>query len=308
MLTADQIEAFRRDGYVKVEGMLRPDQLAGARRVMDEFLERSRSLTASDDVIDLEDDHTAANPRIRRLKDPHKASPVYDALLRDGRILDTVAQLIGPDIRMHHTKLNVKPPAGGEAVEWHQDWAFYPATNDDILEVGLLLDDATEANGALLVVPGSHQGPVFDHHVDGYFAGAMDPAGSDIDLSRAVALTAPAGSMTMHHVRTVHGSRANLSDRPRRLLLFGYAAADAWPLVNSPQGGFLGFEAYEAAMLRGSSTLHPRLRDVPVRLPLPPARNQGSIFENQRLARGRSFEDRGQDRDQGRPRAAGMMT
>jgi len=155
MLTQDQIAAYRRDGYVKLEGTLTAEQLAGARAVMDEFVERSRGLSRSDDVIDLEDDHTAERPRIRRLKDPHRASPVFNALLRDEGILDTVAQLIGPDIRMHHTKLNVKPPGGGEAVEWHQDWAFYPATNDDILEVGLLLDDATEANGALLVVPGS---------------------------------------------------------------------------------------------------------------------------------------------------------
>jgi ectoine hydroxylase-related dioxygenase (phytanoyl-CoA dioxygenase family) len=290
MLTQDQIADYRRKGYLKVEGMLTSEQLAGARRVMDEFVERSRSLTRSDDVIDLEDDHTAEAPRIRRLKDPHKASPVFDGLLRDERILDMVEQLIGPDIRMHHTKLNVKPPGGGEAVEWHQDWAFYPATNDDILEVGLLLDDATEVNGALLVVPGSHLGPVHDHHVTGFFAGAMDPASCDgLDLKQAIALTAPAGSMTMHHVRTVHGSRTNNSDRPRRLLLFGYAAADAWPLVASVQGAF---DTYEAQMLRGRSTLEPRLAPVPVRLPLPPAPNQGSIFENQRLARGRSFQDR----------------
>ena len=292
MLTQDQIATYRRDGYLKLVGMLTAEQLAAARQVMADFVERSRALSRSDDVIDLEDDHTPEVPRIRRLKDPHKASPVFDRLLRDERILDIVAQLIGPDIRMHHTKLNVKPPGGGEAVEWHQDWAFYPATNDDILEVGLLLDDATEANGALLVVPGSHRGPVYDHHVDGHFAGAMDPANCDgLDLSQTVALTAPAGSMTIHHVRTVHGSRTNNSDRPRRLLLFGYAAADAWPLVASVQGAF---QDYEAQMLRGGSTLEPRLAPVPVRLPLPPAPNQGSIFENQRLARGRSFQDRPQ--------------
>ena len=292
MLTPDQIATYRRDGYLKLVGMLTAEQLAAARRVMDDFVERSRALSRSDDVIDLEDDHTPEVPRIRRLKDPHKASPVFDGLLRDNRILDIVGQLIGPDIRMHHTKLNVKPPGGGEAVEWHQDWAFYPATNDDILEVGLLLDDATEANGALLVVPGSHRGPIYDHHVNGHFAGAMDPASCDgLDLSQSVALTAPAGSMTIHHVRTVHGSRTNNSDRPRRLLLFGYAAADAWPLVASVQGAF---EGYEGQMLRGRSTLEPRLAPVPVRLPLPPAPNQGSIFENQRLARGRSFQDRQQ--------------
>jgi ectoine hydroxylase-related dioxygenase (phytanoyl-CoA dioxygenase family) len=286
MLDPARIDDWHRDGYLLIEGMLRPDQLAAATVAMDGFLERARAMTASDDVLDLEDDHSAESPRIRRLKDPHKAHPVFDGLMRDPRILDIVEGLIGPDIRLHHTKLNVKPPRGGQAVEWHQDWAFYPATNDDILEVGLMLDDATEENGALLMLPGSHRGPIFDHHAEGFFAGAMDPACYGLDTARAVALTAPAGSMTLHHVRTLHGSRANNSDRPRRLLLIGYAAADAWPLVATMQGAF---DAYEGMMLRGRSTLEPRLAPVPVRLPLPPAPGQGSIFENQRLVRGRSF-------------------
>lgn len=288
MLTQAQIDAYRRDGYLLIENAITQEQLAAARRVMDDFVEESRLLTRSDSVLDLEDDHTHDHPRVRRLKDPHKNSPVYAALLRDARILDLVEQLVGPDIRLHHSKLNVKAPGGGAPVEWHQDWAFYPATNDDILEVGILLDDGTEENGPLLVVPGSHRGPVWDHHFDGYFAGAMDPAKCDLDLSQAVALTAPAGSMSIHHVRMVHGSRTNFSDRPRRLLLFGYAAADSWPLVAH---SVPPFAEWETQMVRGVSTLEPRLERVPVRLPLPPAPFQGSIYENQRLVRGRSFQE-----------------
>ena len=61
----------------------------------------------------------------------------------------------------------MKNPGHGSAVEWHQDWAFYPHTNDDLLEVGIALSDMTEENGALLVVPGSHKGKTWDHHQDG---------------------------------------------------------------------------------------------------------------------------------------------
>ena len=113
MLTHDQIAAYRRDGYLKLVDVLTTEQLSAARRVMDDFVERSRALSRSDDVIDLEDDHTPENPRIRRLKDPHRASPAFDRPLRDHPSRHIGAQVIRPGIGLHQTKLNAKPPGGG---------------------------------------------------------------------------------------------------------------------------------------------------------------------------------------------------
>jgi hypothetical protein len=128
-------------------------------------------------------------------------------------------------------------------------------------------------------------GPVYDHHgPDGRFCGAIDPTACDIDLSRAVPCLGKAGSITVHHVRAVHGSATNFSGRERRLLLFQYRAADAWPLL----GFAAGIEKFDALLLAGAATVAPRLAPVPVRLPLPPAEHQGSIYENQR-ATGRRF-------------------
>lgn len=79
-------------------------------------------------------------------------------------------------MRLHGTKINLKSPHYGSAVEWYQDWAFYPHTKDDLLAVGVMLDDISLENGLLLVIPGSHKGAVWDHHSpDGFFCGAMDP-------------------------------------------------------------------------------------------------------------------------------------
>jgi phytanoyl-CoA hydroxylase len=286
MLTPTQIQSYRDNGYLVVPDALRPDQVAKGRAKLADLIEASRRVSASDAIYDLEDGHTPNNPRVRRIKDPHVVHPVYADLLRAPEIVDIVAQLIGPDLRMEHTKLNIKPARGGEPVEWHQDWAFYPYTNDDILEVGVMLEDCTMENGPLLMIPGSHRGPVFDHHHQGYFAGAIDPAAPGLDIHKAAAVTGKAGSISLHHVRTVHGSRENLSERDRPLLLYGYCAADAWPLRAE---AFRDFDSFNARMLRGTPTLEPRLRDVPVRMPYPPAPNQGSIFENQRLVKGRSF-------------------
>jgi len=94
--------------------------------------------------------------------------------------MDILARLLGADIRMHKGgKINIKAGGHGAPVEWHQDWAFYPHTNDDVLAIGLLLDDVGSDNAPLLVLPGTHTGPTFDHHSDGAFCGAMDPAASE---------------------------------------------------------------------------------------------------------------------------------
>jgi phytanoyl-CoA hydroxylase len=257
-LPDDHADLYREQGYIAVPGVLGDDVIAELRAVTDEFVERSRSLTASDDVCDLEPGHTAERPRLRRIKSPFLQHPVYDELLRNESVLDCVESLVGPDIRLHSGKLNLKNPDGGQAVEWHQDWAFGPATNDDLLTVGIALDDLMLVNGCLLVVPGSHRGEVCDHWQDGQFTGAVvDPA---LRLNeRAVPIELPVGSISLHHTRTLHASAPNNSALQRRLLLFTYSAADAWPLdgVRDPA-------AYDAQMLRGSAPRAPRLEQVPV--------------------------------------------
>ena len=109
--------------------------------------------------FDLEPSHTAETPRLRRIKNPASHHPFYARFLRDKRILDIVEQLLGPGIRINSNKLNMKSSGGGSAVEWHQDWAFIPHTNDSILTLGIAVDDLSMENGPLLMIPGSHKGP-----------------------------------------------------------------------------------------------------------------------------------------------------
>jgi phytanoyl-CoA hydroxylase len=285
MLTTRQIEAYREHGYLVVEGVVDAARLAVLRGVVDDLVERAREVSAHTEVYDLEDTHTPAAPRVRRVKQPHLRHPAFGSLVGDPAIVSLLTGLIGPDIRLQNTKLNLKGAGDGAAVEWHQDWAFYPHTNDDVLATGLYLDDCGLDNGPLLVVPGSHRGPTCDHHADGYFCGALDPDAAGIDVSTAVPLAGAAGTLTIHHARLVHGSAPNASARPRRLLLHEYRAADAWPLMGPGD-----FDAFEAQMVAGRSTLVPRIVPTPVRMPLPVARHQGSIYENQRGAGRRYFE------------------
>src|SRR5262249_19720724 len=152
----------------------------------------------ADELYDLEPSHRPALPRVRRLKPAiFKRYAFFKDLTRDPRITAILSQLLGSDIRLHGGKLNMKSAAYGSPVEWHQDWAFYPHTNDDVLATGIYLDDCALDNGPLMVLPASHRGPTWDHHADGRFCGALNPAACDLDFGAAVPLTGPAGSMTI---------------------------------------------------------------------------------------------------------------
>jgi ectoine hydroxylase-related dioxygenase (phytanoyl-CoA dioxygenase family) len=290
MLSDKQRAAYQRDGFIVVPEVFSAAEIDELRRVTDEFVRNAAAVAANDEIYDLEDTHSTQEPRVRRLKAPHLHHPAYFGASRNDTVVAILKDLWG-SVRFDIGKLNMKSAGYGAPVEWHQDWAFYPHTNDDLAAVGIMLDDCEMDNGPMLVVPGSHQGPVYDHHgPDGRFCGAMDPAhlaqsGGDIDLAKALPCLGKAGSVTVHHVRAVHGSATNFSGKERRFLLFQYRAANAWPLL-----GFAGgIEKFDELLLAGAPTLEPRLTAVPVRLPLPPAAHQGSIYENQRATGRRYF-------------------
>ena len=277
-MTSDALrDAYQRDGFIVVPDLLGSAELTELRQIIAELVAGAAAVDTHTAVYDLEPGHTRAEPKVRRIKTPHKVHPAFDAVVRRREVMEVLTLLLGPAVRLHSSKLNMKAARYGSPVEWHQDWAFYPHTNDDVLAVGVMLDDMDLENGPLLVTPGTHKGPVWNHHgEDGRFCGLIDPAEIQTEIANAVPLTGRAGSMSFHHVRSLHGSALNTSDRNRNLLLYGIAAADAWPLLG---GG--DFDEFNRALLSGEPTLEPRMTSLPVRLPLPPAAHEGSIYENQ---------------------------
>jgi phytanoyl-CoA hydroxylase len=251
MLTDAQRAAYDRDGFIVVPDVFSAEDVAELRRVTDEFVSASATVTANDSVYDLEDTHSADEPRVRRLKAPHAIHPVYMRASRNPKVIELLTDLWG-SLRYDSGKLNMKSAGYGAPIEWHQDWAFYPHTNEDLAAVGIMIDDVDMENGPMMVVPGSHKGPIHDHHgPDGRFCGAMDPENCDIDLSRAVPCLGKAGSITIHHVRAVHGSATNFSGRSRRFLLYQYRAADAWPLLGLKEG----IEKFNEQLIVGEPSL-----------------------------------------------------
>lgn len=286
MLSKDDVARYRRDGFIVVPGVLSFGEVEALRQATDQMVERSRGVSAHTEMFDLEPGHCAEVPRVRRIKKPDNWHPAYAACVRHPGILACLQALWGPDVRYDHSKLNMKSAGFGSPVEWHQDWAFYPHTNDDLAAVGVMIDDIDNDNGPMLAIPGSHLGPIYDHHAEGRFCGAMDPTRDGIDYARAVPCTGKAGSITIHHVRAVHGSAPNVSSRPRRFFLMQYRSADAWPLIQKPKS----WDDWTGLLVAGRESLEPRMTPCPVRLPLPVAAHQGSIYENQRELKNRFFD------------------
>jgi len=273
ILSDAQIESYHENGYLVLESHLPSDIINSIRGEIARFEAEASGISVSNERLELEDGHTSEQPRVRRIRLPHTISDVMRKLMYSDHILAPARDLIGPDLRLHTTKLNMKSAQNGAAIEWHQDYAFYPHTNDDILAIGVIIDDMQSENGP--------KGPVYDHHVDGVFAGAFLPQDVGLNPDDAVELAGPAGSISIHHGRIVHGSAQNTSDQSRRILFYEMMAADAFPIVGSlTKWG--GLEDYNSRMLFGQATITPRLKDIPIRIPQPQPDVPISIYEIQK--------------------------
>ena len=294
MLSNEQKNFYSDEGYLLVEDVISSLQLKKILEITNDLIEKSRPIKESNHIYDLEKGHNENNPRLTRIKQPHQVDKYFWDVIKESKIEQVLIELLGKNVSLKTSKLNTKYPEGGSAVEWHQDWVFYPHTNDDVLALGLMLNDVDHENGPLMVIPKSHKGPVLSHENDkGLFCGAINPSDPSFDYNKAVSLTGKAGSMTIHHARTLHGSAVNKSDRTRNILFYECNSADAWPLVGT--GAYLKntspvnlWEQLKSQMVCGDVCLTPRMTSIPIRLPLPPPSDYGSIFATQKTGKAKS--------------------
>ena len=108
VLTPDQIAFYEENGYLVLERHLDMAVIQDIRDEIARLEAMAHGMTHSDDRLDLEDSHTPDDPRVRRIKLPHTQSDVVKNLLYSDQILGPIRDLIGPDLRLHTTKLNMK--------------------------------------------------------------------------------------------------------------------------------------------------------------------------------------------------------
>ncbi|MGI9426215.1 MAG: phytanoyl-CoA dioxygenase family protein [Hyphomicrobiaceae bacterium] len=241
ILEQAQIDQFWKDGVLTVENAVSAELLARLQNDFAGWVEKSRQHgepygACIDGRIrfDVQPGHSAEQPALRRVQAPTDISDAYHQAMADSRMTDMVADLIGPDVKLHHTKINSKLPGSATEVKWHQDFLFTPHTNSDVVTALLMIDDVTRDNGPLEVLPGSHRGDLHSIWHDGQFTGAVAADVEEDMQARSVQCQGPAGSVCLMHTRLAHGSAPNRSDQPRTLFICVYSAGDAVPLTPNP--------------------------------------------------------------------------
>lgn len=229
-LTQAQRQFYFENGFVAVEGLAPQGWVDKMRAATAALLEESRRVTESNARFDLAPAHTAAEPRPRRIRAAVDQHPTYWDFTVSPFLTDAAADLVGPDVKFHSSKLNFKWPGGAEEIRWHQDIPAWPHSNYSPVTIGVYLEDVTSAHGPLAAIPGSHEGPLFDHFDgDGNWAGYIAPEDlKRVALQDTVEMTGPAGTLCAVNCRVIHGSRLNTSDGVRPLFLNVYSSADAF--------------------------------------------------------------------------------
>jgi ectoine hydroxylase-related dioxygenase (phytanoyl-CoA dioxygenase family) len=236
VLSEAQRHAFFDKGFVALPDYVPEPWLARLRAAMAELLDRSRSKAQTDAIYVLEDGHSANDPRLHRVSSPQDQHPTFWEFMCDPVMTDLAADVVGPDVKFHHAKLNVKSGKGSRGFSWHQDIPGWPHTDFSPVTIGIYIDGCTPEQGPLTVAEGSHEGPLFSMYDD---AGTFVLKIRDSDLGwmsqdKLRRITGGPGTTVLLNCRVVHGSAPNKADAARPLLLPVYSSADSFPITPNP--------------------------------------------------------------------------
>lgn len=279
VLTGAQRERYFNNGFLAADGLIPDAWLRRLAELSDQFIEKSRSAAAANAEFDLGPGHGPERPHVRRLRALVDRHPDFWGFAAESVLADIAADLVGPDVKFHSSKLNYKWPGAGEIVKWHQDIPAWPHTNYSPVTLGVYLCDVPAEQGPLTCVGGSHRGPIFVHRDDGgaWTGSIRDADMATVDLGRAADLTGPAGTVIAINCRAVHSSRANLTGTVRPVALFVYSSADAFAWMPAPTP-----TSHTGAIVRGRPAQFAHLDPTPC--PVPPdwsRQGYGSIFTAQ---------------------------
>ncbi len=235
VLTPEQREQYFTQGFVAVPAYVPQTWLVRLRSAIAELIDRSRSLTSSDDTFTLDQKHSAERPQLHRITNPQAVHPTFWEFFKDPLMTELAADVVGPDVKFHHSKLNVKSGQGSASFKWHQDIPAWPHTDFSPVTIGIYIDACTLEQGPLAFIPGSNLGELHPmYNADGKFVGIDPVLLQHVKEDDIVRVPGVAGSVILLNCRVIHGSSTNVSDRARPLLLPVYSSADSFPYTTNP--------------------------------------------------------------------------
>lgn len=233
MLAPGQIQFYKDNGYLLVEKVFTPEEIEVCSRETDAMFERvqqsGRRLEATwggkwrEAQIPTEE---LGKTSVLSIHNMQYHSAVFTRMLVHPKLTEVVADLIGPNVQLHHTKLHVKPPEKGSPFPLHQDYDYFPHEKDTMIAAVIHLEDATIESGCLCVVPGSHKlGPLGHQHDGSHY---LSP--EEYPIEKATPCPAKAGDVLLFSYLTAHGSYLNRTNKPRRIALFQFRSPTDRPL------------------------------------------------------------------------------
>ena len=159
VLTEAQRESFFRNGFLVLPDYVPAAWRARLRDATQELIERSRSVTQTDSIYVLEEGHSAADPRLHRVSSPQDQHPTFWEFMTDPVMTDLAADVVGPDVKFHHAKLNVKSGKGTQGFGWHQDIPAWPHTDFSPVTIGVYVEGCTDDQGPLTVAKAARKDP-----------------------------------------------------------------------------------------------------------------------------------------------------
>ena len=242
MLTDEQKAFYQENGYVLVPGLLTPEEAAQYRQETHDLAARLSERRNIDSTWGSA--ATVSKGRETQLLHCHDVqfqSAAFTRLIVDERLTGVAADIIGPNVQLHHTKMFIKPPEKGSPFPMHQDAPFFPHDHHSMIAVILHFDDAPIEKGCVRVVPGSHKRGLLEHIGEGNYH--LSP--TEYPVEDAVPCPAKAGDALFFSYLTIHGSGINESQEARTTLLVQMRDPEDPPTVRTHESRGQGM------MLRG---------------------------------------------------------
>lgn len=229
-LTEEQVAFYEENGYLHIPNVFTPEQMdaldADLERMIQHWAESSMGWSGPWRKVYMDEETEKASKLIAMHDLQFYSEPWMRAVTND-RLCDSMADLLGPDVELHHSTLHAKPPETGHPFPLHQDWAFYKHEDGRYVDVLVHLDHTNDENGCIRFMPGSHKQGALEH-VTQTPDGPCTPhlPAEEYDLKDTVPVPAKRGDVVVFCIHTIHGSRINQTDTIRRLVRIGYRHPD----------------------------------------------------------------------------------
>ncbi|HJP29309.1 MAG: phytanoyl-CoA dioxygenase family protein [Candidatus Latescibacteria bacterium] len=229
MTATEKRDFFEEQGYLVLEDFMNAEEVATCGNEIDRLHELAASLPDEDPRrrdFQIEPyagkEQEGGRPILRKIEQTRDYSAIFRHLAAHPNLIDTVRILLGDDLLLFRSTLMLKPAYHGSVHAFHQDSAYWPMDPPTLVTVSIALNDSSEENGCIQVIPGSHKWGMQDWGLIAQDKDKPLTERDDLDLSRLTTVPLKAGSALMFHSLAVHGSGANSSPRPRHTALYAY--------------------------------------------------------------------------------------